>query len=117
MLNVKKMLTKLLPLAYTRPTTGWEQIYQNYTIAQRKGNVVSVQGYSGGSGITLTAGGYKQITTLPSQYRPSVGVYFFVSALGGAASIFGNISPEGVVQLYSNTATPYWAFSVSYTVD
>ena len=117
MLNLKKLLTKLLPVAYSSPATGWEQIYQNFTRAKRKGYVVAVTGESGSGGITLPANQYKDIATLPSQYRPSTTVAFYVDAAGGSERIFGRIWTTGVVSLYSSGQTAYWNFGVTYIVD
>lgn len=121
MLNVKKLLTKVLedipPLKYSSPSTGWEQIYLNYTMAKRKGKAVTVIGVSGGGGITLTANAYKDITTLPAKYRPTEDIPFVVDAVGGSERIFGRIKTTGIVSIYSSGATAYWGFSVTFLVD
>lgn len=120
MLNMKKLFTKVLsairPLTYSDPTTGWQQIYLDYTKAKRKGNVVTVIGVSNG-GLTLSAGAYRDITTLPAQYRPTQEIPFCVDPMSGTERVFGRIRTSGVVSIYSSGETPWWGFSVTFLVD
>ena len=102
---------------YANPSTGWTQIYQNYTKAKRRGKAVAVIGESGSGGIALTAGAYKDITTLPADFRPSQSIYFTPATMGGDAHLTGMITSAGVVKIYSDKATSYWAFSVTYLID
>jgi len=102
---------------YANPSTGWIRFYQNYAKAKRRGKVVTVVGESGSSGLTLTAGAYKDITTLSADFRPIDTIYFAPVALGGDVVMTGMINTQGIVKIYSDKATSYWAFSTSYVID
>lgn len=102
---------------YANPSTGWIRFYNDYTKAKRRGKAITVIGESGSGGITLTANAYKDITTLSADFRPSQGIYFTPATMGGDAHLTGLITTNGVVKIYSDKATPYWAFSVSYLID
>ena len=119
MLSTKKILYKILDaIAPLVTNEGWMNVYNNYCQAKRRGKVVTVVGYSAGGGITLTAGDYKSITTLPSQFRPTHTTYFTVTANGGTQTIFGTIDPStGLVKLYSSGATSYWSYCVTYLIE
>ena len=119
MLSIKKLLYKILDaIAPLVTNEGWMNVYNNYCQAKRRGKVVTVVGYSAGGGITLTAGDYKSIATLPQQFRPTHATYFSAPANGGTAQIFGTIEAStGTVKLYSNAATSYWAYCVTYLID
>ena len=118
MKTVRELLEEIIEqLRYSAPSSGWESIYSNYTRAKRKGNVVTVRGYSAGGGLNLPANTYKDITTLPAKYRPSETIYFTVSAQGGSAQIIGEVQTNGVIKMYSSQATSYWSFTTSYVVE
>lgn len=119
MLSVKKLLHKILTgLSPLVTNEGWMNVYGNYCQAKRRGKVVTVVGYSAGGGIALVAGDYKNITTLPSQFRPTHATYFSATANGGTQTIFGTIDPStGLVRLYSNGVTSYWSYCVTYLID
>lgn len=104
-------------LAYTANQIGksdssWKSVYSNYCRIKKKNNIVFVKGQSSDYG--LTAGQYRAITTLPEGYRPEEVIYFTAGAMGGSAAIFGRIETDGVLYLYTNTATSYWTYSFSF---
>lgn len=92
--------------------SGWYSVYSNYCKVKRKNNIVHVIGNSTNYG--LTAGQYNAITTLPAGYRPSEQMYFSADAMGGTATIFGRLDTDGILYLYTNTATSYWTYSFSF---
>lgn len=109
-------------LAEAEYDTGWENVYyvsdSMYVKARRVGKQVTVVGKSSGY-YELPAGEYRDVTTLPEKFRPSVDIQFAKHNQGGAATADSNyVSPDGRVRMYTaESGNRYWGFSVSYPVD
>lgn len=96
--------------------TGWNSVYQDYCKVRKKNGVVEVFGESWG-GLTLTQGtsDWHDLTTLPSQYRPSTTVYLLGGGINGDQTFRLRVQPNGVVGYlnpYSNLS--YWMYSWVY---
>ena len=115
MLDVKKLLTKVLTNLQWLSYSASENAYNNYCKVRRVGKVVHVWGESS-NGWTITQGAYRALTTLSPQFRPPQNVRFVCGALGGTAQITGYVSTDGIVYLYTTTTTAYWNFTVTYFV-
>ena len=113
MLDMKKLLTKMLVAVQALTYTATDTAYGNYCKVRRVGKVVQVWGESS-NGWSITSGGYRALTTLPAQYRPPQIVRFVCGALGGTQQITGYVNTDGVVYLYTTATTAYWNFSVTY---
>lgn len=89
-----------------------------YIKARRVGKQVTVVCNNGGYYL-LPANEYKDVTTLPEKFRPSVNIEFTKHNMGGAPTSDSNyIHPDGRVRMYTTSSTNnYWGFSVSYPVD
>ena len=106
------LVTKVLNL---ESDSGTNAAYGNYCKYRKIGKWVYVYGVSA-NGISLPAGAYKDLTTLPSGYRPSIVHYFNVSAMGGTQQIFGEIDTNGLVRLYSTGTTAYWEYATVFPI-
>lgn len=115
MLDVKKWIAKVTNsvknLLYD---SGVKNVYGAYCQYRKRGNVVHVWGFS--NDWNIATGGYRALTTLPSEARPSANFTFPCGALGGDAQITCRIQPDGLVYLYSTKTTSYWTFSTCYVV-
>lgn len=54
---------------------------------------------------------YTTVATIPQEDRPSTNYFFPISFLGGEYIGFGRVTVQGLVELYANTTTAYWAFT------
>lgn len=115
MLDLKKLLTKVLTSLQSLSYSSSATVYGNYCKASRVGKVVQVWGDSS-NGWSITSGAYRALTTLSAEFRPPQNVRFVCGALGGTQQITGYIDTSGVVWLYTTATTAYWSFSVTYLV-
>lgn len=88
------------------------QLYAKYCEVYKRNGTVTISGTS--SDYPIEAGKYVPLTTLPEGYRPPTTMYMAVNNLGGTTVLFGRIELNGVVSLYANEATRYWAYSFSF---
>lgn len=88
----------------------------NTVYYKKVGNVITVRGYSNGD-VALTAGDYKTIATLPQEARPSITLAFPWTLVGVRGAHIGRIKAEdGAIELYSDEANIYWAFTITYVI-
>lgn len=84
-----------------------------YCRAKLKNGYTTICGSSYGT-LNTAKGDYIDLTTLPEKYRPEVGYNFTVFPLGGDAKIYGVVETNGIVKLYSDVQTNYWAYSATF---
>lgn len=96
--------------------TGWIRL-SNCVQYRLKSGYVTVIGGSY-SDITLNAGDYTSLGTLPARFCPAIQTPFVYHTAGGdPVGQAGYIHADGRVQMYAKTAgVSYWAFSVTYPV-
>lgn len=87
----------------------------NTVYYKKVGNVVTVRGYSQNE-VALTAGDYKTIATLPQEARPSITLAFPWTLIGIKGAHIARIQTNGTIELYSDEATTYWAFTITYVI-
>lgn len=107
------LVTKVLNL---ESDSGTHPAYGDYCKFRKIGKWVYVYGVSE-DGYTLPGGTYRDLTTLPIGYRPSIVHRFTASAKGGTQHIFGQIDTNGVVWLYSTGATAYWEYATVFPLE
>ena len=84
----------------------------------KQGNLVEIRiGYN--DSITVQAWEEKTLTTIPEQYRPSTTVYFALMGYGATTTLFGTITPQGIVKITNwtidaQTATNVYADKVYF---
>ena len=84
----------------------------------KQGNIVEIRiGYN--DSVTVQAWEEKTLTTIPEQYRPSTYVYFALMGYGATTTLFGTITPQGIVKItnwtsYAQTATNIYADKVYF---
>ena len=106
MLDVKKLLAKVLTNLQWLSYSASDTAYLDYCKVRRVGKVVHVWGESS-NGWTITQGAYRALTTLSPQFRPPQNVRFVVGAMGGTQQITGFIETTGIVYLYTTSTTAY----------
>lgn len=110
---VRNMLTDYVKME----DTGWVTIYSTDSIgcyARKKSGWVFVDAYSYG-GTQLTAGAWRDFTTLPEQFRPDSGVRGagFLTAGNGALGV--QVKTDGIIRLLSPVEdASYWEFGIAY---
>lgn len=93
-----------------------EWISLGNTVYYKKcGNIVTVRGYSKGD-FALTANDYKTVATLPVEARPTITLPFPWSRVGIGQVGITRIHNTGTIELYSDTAATYWAFTITYVI-
>lgn len=110
-------------LAEAEYDTGWQNVYvidSNIEVKVRRvGKMVTLVGTSWGH-VTLPAKSWHNITTLSSEFRPSLAVPFTINGMGSFDNELCNssqVEANGLVRSYVSKETKYWKFSVSYPVD
>ena len=84
----------------------------------KQGNIVEIRiGYN--DSVTVQPWEEKTLTTIPEQYRPSTYVYFALMGYGATTTLFGTITPQGIVKVtnwtsYAQTATNIYADKVYF---
>ena len=84
----------------------------------KQGNIVEIRiGYN--DSVTVQPWEEKTLTTIPEQYRPSTYVYFALMGYGATTTLFGTITPQGIVKItnwtsYAQTATNIYADKVYF---
>ncbi len=77
----------------------------------KQGNLVEIRiGYN--DSITVQAWEEKTLTTIPEQYRPSTNVYFALMGYGATTTLFGTITPQGIVKVTNWTSDAQTATNV-----
>lgn len=77
----------------------------------KQGNIVEIRiGYN--DSITVQAWEEKTLTTIPEQYRPSTNVYFALMGYGATTSLFGTITPQGIVKVTNWTSDAQTATNI-----
>ena len=113
--SLKNLLTKVLKLLGSLSyDSGWQA--SGISMYRKVGNVVTVVGVSYGN-VTLTAGQYTTVAMLPVGFRPVVQMGFNPVSIGQTGvDMTGWVHNGGDVNIYSNTTTTYWGYSVSFLV-
>lgn len=77
----------------------------------KQGNIVEIRiGYN--DSITVQPWEEKTLTTIPEQYRPSTNVYFALMGYGATTTLFGTITPQGIVKITNWTSDAQTATNV-----
>lgn len=92
--------------------SGWTSL-GNTVYYKKVGNIVTVRGFSNGD-FSLNANDYITVATLPQEARPSITLAFPWTLIGVRGAHIARIQTNGIVELYSDTATTYWAFAITY---
>ena len=84
----------------------------------KQGNIVEIR-ISHNESVTVQAWEEKTLTTIPEQYRPSTYVYFALMGYGATTTLFGTITPQGIVKVTNwtsdvQTATNIYADKVYF---
>lgn len=84
----------------------------------KQGNLVEIRiGHN--ESVTVQPWEEKTLTTIPEQYRPSTYVYFALMGYGATTTLFGTITPQGIVKITNwtsdvQTATNIYADKVYF---
>ena len=77
----------------------------------KQGNIVEIRiGYS--DSVTVQPWEEKTLTTIPEQYRPSTNVYFALMGYGATTTLFGTITPQGIVKVTNWTSDAQTATNI-----
>lgn len=77
----------------------------------KQGNIVEIRiGYN--DSITVQAWEEFTLTTIPEQYRPSTNVYFALMGYGATTTLFGTITPQGIVKITNWTSDAQTATNI-----
>ena len=117
MLDVKVLLTKILNLQ-TGDNGAWTKLNGNgYVVYTKRSGLVSVQGVSSGT-VTITAGQWNNLGTLPSGYRPDEAINFLGFDRSHKQPLWGQVTTAGVVRFYADTGQTcnYWEYGVTFPV-
>lgn len=77
----------------------------------KQGNLVEIRiGYN--DSVTVQAWEEKTLTTIPEQYRPSTNVYFALMGYGAITTLFGTITPQGIVKITNWTSDAQTATNI-----
>lgn len=88
----------------------------NTIYCKKVGNIVTVRGWSNGT-VALTANDYKILATLPAELKPSMDLVFPWSRIGSGPVCPARIHGDtGAIDLYSDNAGTYWAFTITYII-
>lgn len=96
--------------------TGWNNIYSGYCRARLKNGVAEIKGESWGE-LTLVqdTSNWHDLTTLPSQYRPTATVYMLGASINGNQTFRLRVETSGIVSyINSHSGMNYWMFSWLY---
>lgn len=77
----------------------------------KQGNIVEIRiGYN--DSITVQPWEEFTLTTIPEQYRPSTNVYFALMGYGATTTLFGTITPQGIVKVTNWTSDAQTATNI-----
>ena len=77
----------------------------------KQGNIVEIRiGYN--DSVTVQPWEEKTLTTIPEQYRPSTNVYFALMGYGATTTLFGTITPQGIVKITNWTSDAQTATNI-----
>ena len=77
----------------------------------KQGNIVEIR-ISHNESVTVQAWEEKTLTTIPEQYRPSTYVYFALMGYGATTTLFGTITPQGIVKVTNWTSDAQTATNI-----
>ena len=77
----------------------------------KQGNIVEIR-ISHNDSITVQAWEEFTLTTIPEQYRPSTYVYFALMGYGATTTLFGTITPQGIVKITNWTSNAQTATNI-----
>ena len=104
-----------VPDGWSEVNNGWLSL-GNTIYCKKVGNIVTVRGWSNGT-VALTANDYKILATLPAELKPSMDLVFPWSRIGSGPVCPARIHGDtGVIDLYSDDAGSYWAFTITYVL-
>lgn len=102
-----------IPIIYD---TTWNESNGGYCQYRAKNGICTVKGGSWGT-YTLPKDKYTSVGIIPEDYRPTSEQYFISTPMGGTVNVFGRVTPDGNVYLYTNgDNTNYWVYSVTYPI-
>lgn len=104
-------------LADMMTDTGWIKVTENYNVYYRKKNgFVTVRGSA--AGVSVSQSG-TLVGILPEGFRPiGYDCDNACSALGGSSELLVRVqSTSGKVFIFSNPASQYWSFCITFPVD
>lgn len=77
----------------------------------KQGNIVEIRiGYN--DSVTVQPWEEFTLTTIPEQYRPSTNVYFALMGYGATTTLFGTITPQGIVKITNWTSNAQTATNI-----
>ena len=77
----------------------------------KQGNIVEIRiGYN--DSVTVQPWEEFTLTTIPEQYRPSTNVYFALMGYGATTTLFGTITPQGIVKITNWTSDAQTATNI-----
>ena len=77
----------------------------------KQGNIVEIRiGYN--DSVTVQPWEEFTLTTIPEQYRPSTYVYFALMGYGATTTLFGTITPQGIVKITNWTSDAQTATNI-----
>ena len=77
----------------------------------KQGNIGEIR-ISYNESITVQPWEELTLTTIPEEYRPSTNVYFALMGYGATTTLFGTITPQGIVKLTNWTSDTQTAANV-----
>ena len=77
----------------------------------KQGNIVEIR-ISHNESVTVQAWEEFTLTTIPEQYRPSTNVYFALMGYGATTTLFGTITPQGIVKITNWTSDAQTATNI-----
>lgn len=95
----------------------WAHVNSNYVICSKRAGIVTVMGESNGT-VTLSAGAWNNIGTLPVGYRPTSTVNFILQNRSAIQPCWGQVQTDGVIRVFgdSSAAFNYWQYSITFPV-
>ena len=101
-------------LGYEKNDNWYIKVNEN-CLARLKNGIVTITGESSGR-FNIDANQYTTIATLPEKYKPLNTAPFYVTALGGDANMYGMLTLEGEIRLYTNKSSSYWRYEFTYQI-
>ena len=77
----------------------------------KQGNIVEIR-ISHNESVTVQPWEEFTLTTIPEQYRPSTYVYFALMGYGATTTLFGTITPQGIVKVTNWTSDAQTATNI-----
>ncbi len=108
MLNLKKLLTKVLSII--NGDGNWINL-NSYVSYFKKSGIVTVTAYDAD---TSYSSAYTTIGTLPIGYRPSKMLYFSCFTVSSVNQVVGYVNTNGVIAIRTNSGT---ATNVGFTIS